>query len=159
MCKNIIMTPEKICKCRLMIFPKNTKKPEKQVKATEASLKSMNQQIHYTGQYLANKPFFARMLKSRNKKKFRQEHQTELELYEAAVKFLKEENPDGKIPSMKSLKSEKEKLTLQRAAQYETYKYFKEYQKELRTVCSNVHSILGQPHTLEADRTQAHIIS
>lgn len=94
------------------------------------------------------------MLKSRNKKKFRREHQAELELYEAAVKFLKEENADGKIPSMKSLKSEKEKLTLSRTAQYETYKYFKEYQKELRTVCSNVDSILGRPHTLEADHTQ-----
>lgn len=87
-------------------------------------------------------------------KKFRQEHQTELGLYEVAVKFLKEENPYGKIPSMKSLKSEKEKLTLQRAAQYETYKYFKEYQKELRTVCSNIDNILGQPHTLSSDCTQ-----
>ena len=60
---------------------------------------------------------------------------------------------------MKSLKSEKEKLTLQRATQYETYKYFKEHQKELRTVCSNVDSILGRPHTLEADHTQDHTIS
>lgn len=58
------------------------------------------------------------MLKSRNKKKFRREHQAELELYEAAVKFLKEENANGKIPSMKSLKSEKEKLTLSRTATY-----------------------------------------
>lgn len=65
------------------------KKARKAVKATEASLKNINQQIHYTGQYLANKPVFAQMLKSRNKKKFRQEHQTEIELYEAAVKFLK----------------------------------------------------------------------
>lgn len=130
------------------------KEARKAVKSTEASLKSMNQQIHYTGQYLANKPVFAQMLRARNKKKFRQEHQTELELYEAAVKFLKEENPDGKIPSMKSLKSEKEKLTLQRAAQYETYKYFKEYQKELRTVCYNVDSILGQPHPLGAEHNK-----
>ena len=30
-----------------------------------------------------------------------QEHQTELELYEAAVKFLQGENADGKIPSMR----------------------------------------------------------
>lgn len=73
--------------------------------------KNINQQIRYTGQYLTNKPVFTQMPKSRNKKKFRQEHQTEIELYEAAVKFLKEENADGKIPSMKSLKEEKEKLT------------------------------------------------
>lgn len=122
------------------------KEARKAVKATEASLKNINQQIHYTGQYLANKPIFAQMLKSRNKKNFRQEHQIEIELYEAAVKFLKEKNADGKIPSMKSLKAEKEKLTIKRSAQYDTYHYFKEYQKELRTVCSNVDCILGQPH-------------
>ena len=84
------------------------------------------------------------MLKSRNKKKFRQEHQTEIELYEAAVKFLKEE---------------KEKLTIQRSAQYVTYHYFKEYQKELRTVCTNADSILGHTPVQEADRNQDHTIS
>lgn len=131
----------------------------KAVKATEASMKNINQQIHYTGQYLSNKPVFAQMLKSRNKKKFRQEHQTEIELYESAVKFLKEKNADGKIPSMKSLKAEKEKLTIKRSAQYDTYHYFKEYQKELRTVCSNVDSILGHPHIPETDRSQDHTIS
>lgn len=122
------------------------KESKNAVKSTEKKIKKINEQIHYVGQYLANKPVFAQMLKARNKKKFRQEHQAELELYEAAVKFFKEKNTDGKIPSMKSLKSEKERLTIQRAAQYETYKYFKEYQKELRTVCSNVDSILEQPH-------------
>lgn len=135
------------------------KEARKTVKATEASLKNINQQIRYTGQYLTNKPVFTQMLKSRNKKKFRQEHQTEIELYEIAVKFLKEENADGKIPSMKSLKEEKEKLTIQRSAQYDTYHYFKEYQKELRTVCSNVDSILGHKSVQEADRNQDHTIS
>ena len=60
---------------------------------------------------------------------------------------------------MKSLKAEKEKLTIKRSAQYDTYHYFKEYQKELRTVCSNVDSILGQPHIPETDRSQDHTIS
>ena len=129
------------------------------VNRVRSVIQRINEQIHYAGQYLANKPIFAQMLKTRNKKKFRQEHQAELELYESAVKFFKEKNADGKIPSMQSLKSEKEKLTILRSAQYETYKYFKEYQKELRTVCSNVDSILGQPHTLEADRTPNHDIS
>ncbi len=102
------------------------KESRKAVKATEASLKNINQQI---------------------------------ELYESAVKFLKEKNADGKIPSMKSLKAEKEKLIIKRSAQYDTYHYFKEYQQELRTVCYNVDSILGQPHTLESDRTPNHDIS
>ncbi|MDO4307902.1 MAG: hypothetical protein Q4C77_13845 [Eubacteriales bacterium] len=79
----------------------------KSVKATETQIKDINEHIHYTRQYFANKPFFAQMLKAGNKKKFRQEHQTEIELYEAAVIFLKEKNAAGKIPSMKSLKAKK----------------------------------------------------
>ena len=42
---------------------------------------------------------------------------------------------------------------------YDTYHYFKEYQKELLTVCSNVDSILGHPHIPETDRSQDHAIS
>lgn len=83
------------------------------------------------------------MLKAKSKGKFRKEHSSEIQLYEAAIKYLKEKNPDGNYPSMKSLKEEKEKLTIRRSAQNDTYSYFKEYQKELRTVCSNVDSILG----------------
>jgi len=33
-----------------------------------------------------------------------------------------------------------------KAAQYDTYTYYKDYQKELRTACANVDSILGQHH-------------
>lgn len=54
-----------------MTFDDNSEKykeSRKAAKATEASLKNINQQIHYTGQYLANKPVFAQMLKSKNKK-------------------------------------------------------------------------------------------
>lgn len=134
------------------------KEARKAVRATETSLKNINQQIHYTGQYLTNKPIFTQILKSRNKKKFRLEHQTVIELYESAVNFLKEKNADGKIPSMNSLKAEKEKLAIKRSAQYDTYHYFKEYQKELRTVCTNVDSILGHPHIPEVDHSHNHNI-
>ena len=45
---------------------------------------------------------------------------------------------------MKHLKAEKEKLLTQKNAQYDTYRYFKDYQQELRTVCTNVDTILGK---------------
>ena len=44
------------------------------------------------------------------------------------------------------LKLEKERLLALKAAQYDTYTYYKDYQKELRTACANVDSILGQHH-------------
>ncbi|MFR3947097.1 MAG: hypothetical protein ACLTZM_08365 [Ruminococcus sp.] len=44
------------------------KESRKAVKSTEEKIKEINEQIHYAGQYLANKPVFAQMLKTRNKK-------------------------------------------------------------------------------------------
>lgn len=64
--------------------------------------------------------------------------------YSAAVCYLK--YPDGSLPKMKDLKLEKERLLALKAAQYDTYTYYKDYQKELRTACANVDSILGQHH-------------
>src|SRR5699024_9438655 len=81
----------------------------KALRSTEKELREINEQIHYTGQYLANKSVYRQFLNSKNKKKFRQEHQTEITLYETARKVLKERSEDGKLPSMKLLKAEKEK--------------------------------------------------
>lgn len=60
---------------------------------------------------------------------------------------------------MKILKEEKEQLALQKAAQLDTYNYFKEYHKELRIVCSNVDSILKQPHTRKQEQKKSKDIS
>lgn len=65
------------------------KEARKALRQTEDRLKSVNLLIRYTGQYLANKDAYHGMLHAPNKKRFRQEHQSEIELYEAAVKFLK----------------------------------------------------------------------
>ena len=40
------------------------------LKSTDDSLKSINEQIHYTGQYLANKSIYFDYRKSRNKENF-----------------------------------------------------------------------------------------
>lgn len=121
----------------------NLSASRKTLKATESSLRDTNQQIHYLGQYLANKKVYTQMLNSKNKGKFRNEHSTEIALYKAAQKYLKNITPDGIFPSMKDLKAKKEKLTVQRSAQKDTYNYFRDYRKELNTVCSNVDSILS----------------
>ncbi len=115
----------------------------KSVKETESSIKAINEQIHYTGQYLATKKVYAAFLNSKQKKKFQNEHSDEIAQYKESRDWLKSKYPDGKIPSIKSLKEERERLQIQKSSQYETYNYFKDYQKELRTVCKNVDSILG----------------
>lgn len=115
-------------------------------KDTETQIKSVNEQIHYLGQYLSTKSTYNEFLKARFKGKFRKDHADEIEKHEKAAQILKAQNPDGSLPKMKDLKLEKERLLALKAAQYDTYTYYKDYQKELRTACANVDSILGQHH-------------
>ena len=115
-------------------------------KDTETQIKSVNEQIHYLGQYLSTKSTYNEFLKARFKGKFRKDHADEIEKHEKAAQILKAQNPDGSLPKMKDLKLEKERLLALKAAQYDTYTYYKDYQKELRTACANVDNILGQHH-------------
>ena len=131
----------------------------KELKSVEDNLRKVNEQIHYTGQYLANKSVYQKFVKAKNKGQFRQEHPTEIALYETARKFLKEQSADGKLPSIKLLKAEKEKLLQQKKEAQKTYHYYRDYQKELNTVCSNVDKILGQPHTRQPEKQKSTDIS
>lgn len=128
------------------------------VKSSEADLKAVNEQIHYLGQYLSVKSVYSNFLEARFKKKFRQEHLAEIEKYENAVQYLKAHSPNEKLPTMKALKEEKARLSAIKTAQYDTYTYFKNYQKELRTACSNVDSILNQPYPRQAERQKEQTI-
>ncbi len=123
---------------------KKVSSSRKNLKSMENKLQTINEQIHYTGQYLANKAVYQQFCKAKDKEKFRQEHSTEIALYEAARKFLKEQSEDGKLPSMKLLKAEKEKLLYQKKEAKKVYHYYQDYQKELNMVCSNVDKILGK---------------
>ncbi len=131
----------------------------KDLKSVEDNLRRINEQIHYTGQYLTNKSAYLKFMKAKNKGQFRQEHPTEIALYESARKFLKGQSADGKLPSMKLLKAEKEKLLQQKKEAQKTYHYYRDYQKELNTVCSNVDKILGQTHTRQPGKQKSADIS
>ena len=121
-----------------------TTEMRKTLRSTEKKLREVNEQIHYTGQYLANKSVYREFLTCKNKKKFRLEHQTEITLYETARKILKEHSADGKLPSMKLLKVEKEKLVARKSNQYEAYRNLREYEKELHIVQTNIDTFLGK---------------
>ena len=133
-------------------------KARSDAKFTEAKLKKVNGQIRYLGQYLSTKSVYGDFLKSGNKKSFRQTHAEDIAKYEEALRILKQHSPDGKFPTMKDLRAEKEQLTIQKDAQYDTYHYFRDYYNELQTVCSNVDSILGnaQIQQREQQHTRKH---
>lgn len=109
---------------------------------------------NYLGQYLSAKSIYGEFLKAPNKKTFRQAHSDELAQYEEALQILKQHSPDGKFPTMKDLRAEKEQLTIQKDAQYDTYHYFKDYHKELKTVCANVDSIIGTEQEVQQHEQQ-----
>lgn len=94
----------------------------KNLKTIEDRLRATNEQIHYTGQYLANKSVYQQFCSAKNKGQFRKEHSAQITLYETARKFLTEHSVDGRLPSMKRLKSEKEQLLQQKEQAQETYR-------------------------------------
>ncbi len=85
---------------------------------------------------------------------FRKEHSAEIALYETARKFLKEKSGNGKLPSMKLLKEKKEELLKQKKSAQEQYQYYRDYQKELNTVRSNINSILGKEYPHQKTHTK-----
>ena len=126
-----------------------TSAARKSLKDTEQQLKDVNEQIHFTGQYLAYKNVYADYRKSRNKDKFYEEHRAELSLYDTALRTLKEKSAGNKLPSMKALYAEKDRLIELRDTQREDFSNRRDYERELRTVSSNIDMILGKSHEQE----------
>lgn len=126
------------------------------LKSTENTLKNVNEQIHYTGQYLANKSIYSDYRKSRNKEKFYDDHRAELTLYESALRILKEKSQGNKLPTLKMLREEKNRLTELQTLQREDFNARREHERELRTVCSNIDIILGtsQVQNRQREHTQ-----
>ena len=121
----------------------------KSLKDTEQQLKDVNEQIHFTGQYLAYKNVYADYRKSRNKDKFYEEHRAELSLYDTALRTLKEKSVGNKLPSMKALYAEKDRLIELRNMQREDFSNRRNYEREFRTVSANIDMILGKSYEQE----------
>ena len=114
------------------------------MKDTEQQLKNVNEQIHFTGQYLAYKDLYAQYRKSHNRNKFYEKHKAELSLYETALRVLKEKSNGQKLPSIKSLYAEKDRLTELREVQRADFYSQRDQERELRTVDANIDMILGK---------------
>ena len=121
----------------------------KSLKNTEQQLKDVNEQIHFTGQYLAYKNVYADYRKSRNKNKFYEEHRAELSLYDTALRTLKEKSAGNKLPSMKALYAEKDQLIELQDSQREDFSNRRDYEREFRTVSANIDMILGKSYEQE----------
>ena len=94
---------------------------------------------------------------AKNKKKFREEHETELLLYEVARKELKQLTNGEKVPSMKQLRSEKDALIKKKNQEYEDYSFSRAKLRELQTIHANVNSILGKEQIQEKERPESYL--
>lgn len=132
-----------------------TSAARKSLKDTEQQLKDVNEQIHFTGQYLAYKNVYADYRKSRNKDKFYEEHRAELSLYDTALRTLKEKSDGNKLPSMKALYAEKDRLIELRDTQRENFSNHRDYERELHTVSANIDRIFERNHLLEQQQEKS----
>ena len=120
---------------------------------TKAKIGDVNELIHFTGRYFATRQIQADFLKARFKKKYREEHHIELDQYQEAISFFRK-HCDGKVPSIKQLKAEKEKLLTLQSEQHKELTGFNRIERELQTATSNVNSILhGNKITIQKNQS------
>ena len=104
--------------------------------------KTLNNQIHYPGQYFANKETYSKFVKSKIKGKYWKEHAAEIQAFEEARDWLKSFYQNEKMTSMKDLKIQKNNLQQTIDSDKESIKSLKEKLKDLETADQNVDAIL-----------------
>ncbi len=124
------------------------------LKATEADLRQTNALIHATGQYLSTKAVHSEYLKAKNKKNFREEHSSQLAIYDAARKELREYYGDEKFMTMKMLKEKKAGLTATKNARYEDFCFARSKHREIQNVERNVRSMLDLKPEIEQGKEE-----
>lgn len=100
---------------------------------------------------------YADYRKSRNKDKFYEEHRAELSLYDTALRTLKKKSSGNKLPSMKTLYTEKDRLMKLRDRQREDFSNHRDYERELRTVSANIDMILKKNYEQLHDRKEPNL--
>lgn len=109
-------------------------------------IKGINEEIHYLGQYLANKKVYTEFLNTPNKAVYRQTHQSQIDAYEEARAFLKTRYPDTRFPTIEDLKVQRIKLQQHQASLNSQQQSAYNRLKELRIVDTNISALLA-PHT------------
>ena len=119
------------------------------LKNVERRLADMAVLIKNITTYQKTKPVYEAYKKAKNKEQFHVAHESDLILYEAAVKALRAANVGGKLTSVATLQVEYAKLIEQKEALYADYGKLKKQVKEYDTMKRNIDSFL------KIDRGQA----
>ena len=129
---------------------------QKSLKDIESKLRNINKQIRLTGQFFANRDIYTQYSKSGKSADFYEKHRAEITLYETARDALRELSGGEKLPSTRSLKEEKERLTAIKNAEYATYQNARNEKRDLQTIYANVCKMLGIDDETKAQSTHLH---
>ena len=125
----------------------------KAVKQAESRLSDLSLLIKHATTYRQLKPLYEQYRKSPDKEKFLRGHESEIILFEAAAKALKEMQIK-KLPDLAALRKEYDSLNDKKAALYEDYRKVKKQMHEYGIIKKNVDSILypSQSRAREQER-------
>ena len=114
-----------------------------ELKRVEARLREVQPLIKNISNYQRLKPVYEAFQKAKDKSAFRAKHEAELVIFEAAKSTLLAIQGDGKLPSLKSLQAEQERLTEEQQRLYDERAKLKKQGKQIDTIKANVDSYLS----------------
>lgn len=127
----------------------------KELKGVEARLREVQPLIKNISNYQRLKPVYDAFQKAKDKPSFKAKHEAELVIFEAARSTLLAMQGDEKLPSLKALQAEQQRLLEEQQRLYDERAKLKKEVKQIETIKSNVDTFLAP----SADHDRDHLRS
>ena len=127
----------------------------KELKGVEARLREVQPLIKNISNYQRLKPVYDAFQKAKDKPGFKAKHEAELVIFEAARSTLLAMQGDEKLPSLKTLQAEQQRLLEEQQRLYDERAKLKKDVKQIETIKSNVDTFLAP----SADHDRDHLRS
>ena len=127
----------------------------KELKGVEARLREVQPLIKNISNYQRLKPVYDAFQKTKDKPGFKAKHEAELVIFEAARSTLLAMQGDEKLPSLKTLQAEQQRLLEEQQRLYDERAKLKKDVKQIETIKSNVDTFLAP----SADHDRDHLRS
>ena len=127
----------------------------KELKAVEARLREVQPLIKNISNYQRLKPVYDAFQKAKDKPSFKTKHEAELVIFEATRSTLLAMQGDEKLPSLKTLQAEQQRLLDEQQRLYDERAKLKKEVKKIETIKSNVDTFLAP----SADHDRDHLRS
>ena len=125
----------------------------KELKVVEARLREVQPLIKNISNYQRLKPVYDAFQKAKDKPSFKAKHEAELVIFEAARSTLLAMQGDEKLPSLKTLQAEQQRLLEEQQRLYDERAKLKKEVKQIETIKSNVDTFLAP----SADHDREHL--